>query len=143
MNDAIVLIPRVSEKAYGLSTARRTYVFDVQGANNKHTVARAVESQYGVTVTSVNVTNLKGKAKRTVRKGGRGTVGRTSDVKKAYVTLKDGDSLPIFSAIEEASAKEEKANEQFAKVVEKAAAKEEKQTAKDTKKAAKAEKETK
>jgi ribosomal protein L23 len=49
----------------------------------------------------------KGKAKRTVRKGGRPAQGRESDFKKAYVTLKEGDSIPLFAAGEE-EVKEEK-----------------------------------
>jgi large subunit ribosomal protein L23 len=140
MHEAIVLKPRVSEKAYGLSgkdNKANVYVFDVENANNKHTVARAIEAQYNVTVTGVNITNLKGKAKRTVRKGGRPVAGRTSDVKKAYVTLKAGQSLPIFAAVEEAAEKEAKTTEQFAKAAEKASAKEEKQTVKEAKKAEK------
>ena len=134
MSLSLVLKPRVSEKAYGLSQVRNTYVFDVERAANKHSIDRAVEAQYGVTVTEVNTVNAKGTSKRTVRKGGRPTMGRTSDVKKAYVTLKAGDSMPIFAAIEKASAKEEKANEQFAKAAEKASAKEEKSAAKQAKK---------
>jgi large subunit ribosomal protein L23 len=134
MSMSTVLKPRVSEKAYGLSQLRNTYVFDVERSANKHTIARAVEAQYNVTVTEVNTINAKGTSKRSVRKGGRAVMGHTSDVKKAYVTLKAGDSMPIFAAIEEASAKEEKTNEQFAKAAEKAAAKEEKSAAKQAKK---------
>jgi large subunit ribosomal protein L23 len=140
MNTEVTLKPRVSEKAYGLSArnegkpdARNTYVFDVDGSLNKHTVARAIESQYGVSVEKVNVTNLKGKSKRTVRKGGRPVAGRTSDVKKAYVTLKAGESLPIFAAIDQANAEQEEAQEKLTKVAEKAAAKEAKKTAKEEK----------
>jgi large subunit ribosomal protein L23 len=128
-NLSIVLKPRMSEKAYGVSQLRNTYVFDVDGAANKHTVARAVAEQYDVSVTSVRVVNQKGKVKRTVRKGGRPSLGRQSDVKKAYVTLKAGDTLPIFAAIEEAEAKDAAVAEK----VEKAAAKAER---KETKKAA-------
>lgn len=143
MSVTIVLKPRVSEKAYGLSgkeNAANVYVFDVEGGNNKHSVARAIESQYSVEVTSVNITNLKGKAKRTVRKGGRPVAGRTSDVKKAYVTLKVGHSIPIFAAIDEAAEKEAKTTEQLTKATEKAAAKEDKKAAKEAKKADKKEK---
>lgn len=132
-NLAIVLKPRMSEKAYGVSQLRNTYVFDVDGDANKHTVARAVAEQYSVSVTSVRVVNQKGKVKRTVRKGGRPTQGYQSDYKKAYVTLKEGDTLPIFAAIEEAEAKDAKVAEK----VEKAAAKADKKEAK------KAEKESK
>ena len=59
----------------------------------------AVATQFEVTVTDVRITNIAGKLKRTVRKGGRAVTGRRSDVKKAYVTLKDGDSLPFFAAV--------------------------------------------
>jgi large subunit ribosomal protein L23 len=119
-NLEIVLKPRMSEKAYGVSQARNTFVFDVDGDANKHTVARAVAEQYAVTVQTVRIINVKGKVKRTVRKGGRPTMGRQSDTKKAYVTLKAGDTLPIFAAMEEAEAKEAKINEKVEKAVEKA-----------------------
>jgi large subunit ribosomal protein L23 len=122
MDKTLVLRPRMSEKAYALSEARRTYVFDVATSANKNTIAGAVAAQYEVTVTDVRVVILKGKKKRTVRKGGRAINGKRSDVKKAYVTLKEGDSLPIFAAVEEAEAKEKKAEEK----AEKAAAKKEK-----------------
>lgn len=138
MSMSLVLKPRVSEKAYGMSQLRGTYVFDVEAGANKHTIAHAIASQYGVTVTAVRIVIAKGKSKRTVRKGGRPTMGRTSDVKKAYVTLKSGESIPIFAAIEEAQAKETKTAENFEKVAAKAAAKEEKQAAKEDKKADKA-----
>jgi large subunit ribosomal protein L23 len=120
----------MSEKAYGISQLSNTYVFDVSGDDNKHSVARAVAEQYAVTVTKVRIINVKGKVKRTVRKGGRPTMGRQSDVKKAYVTLKEGDTLPIFAAIEQAEAKESAVQEK----VEKAAAKADKKESKKTKK---------
>jgi len=120
------LQPRMSEKAYGVSQTRNTYVFDVPKAANKHSVARAVAAQFEVTVENVNVTNIKGKAKRTVRKGGRAAHGRQSDFKKAYVTLKQGDSLPIFAGVEAAEAKSEKTAELMEKAVEKRAKKEKK-----------------
>ncbi len=123
MSMSLVLKPRVSEKAYGLSQLRNTYVFDVERAANKHTIARAVAAQYGVTVIEVNTVNATGKPKRSVRKGARPSVGHTSDVKKAYVTLKAGDSLPIFAAIEEAETKDAENAEKLAKIAVKAEAK--------------------
>lgn len=101
MSKTLVLKPRVSEKAYGLSQARNTYVFDVPKNANKQTIAQAVAVQFGVTVQTVNIVNLKGKAKRTVRKGGRPIAGRQKDTKKAYVLLAEGDSLPIYASQEE------------------------------------------
>ena len=114
MSKIIALKPRLSEQAYAMSQ-NRTYVFTVPEGTNKHTVARAVAAQFEVEVTKVNITNIAGKAKRTVRKGGRQVKGRTSDVRKAYVTLKEGHSLPIFAAVEEAEAEEAKQAEKAAK----------------------------
>lgn len=116
---AIALKPRMSEKAYGVSQAG-VYVFDVPKSANKHTIARAVSAQYSVTVATVAVATVKGKAKRTVRKSGRSVTGRQSDSKKAYVTLKKGDKLPIFDAIEAEQAKAEKSQERIDKAAEKA-----------------------
>lgn len=126
MSKIVTLIPRLSEKAYAASQTRNTYVFDVPEDANKHTIARAVSAQFDVTVTGVNIANINGKAKRTVRKGGRAISGRQSDIKKAYVTLKAGDSLPLFAAVEEAEAKSEKLAEAAEKATEKAAKKEKK-----------------
>ena len=133
MDKHIALKPKLSEKTYAQSL-NRVYAFEVPTDVNKHTVARAVESQFEVKVTEVNITNYKGKAKRTVSKGGRRQAnGREAAFKKAYVTLAEGNSLPFFAAIEEA---EEKQADTQAKV-EKAASK---SAAKDAKKEAKAEK---
>lgn len=126
MSRTVVLIPRMSEKAYGVSQTLNTYVFDVPVDANKHTVARAVEIQFEVSVINVNITNVRGKAKRTIRKRGRVANGRQRDFKKAYVTLKDGDSLPLFAAVEEAEAKSEKLAEAAEKAAEKRAKKESK-----------------
>ena len=103
MSLSMVLKPRISEKAYGLSQSSNTYVFQVPGDANKLTIATAIKDQFGVTVTNVNITNLKGKTKRTVRRGGRATNGSRSDIKKAYVTLIDGDSIAIFANEEDKS----------------------------------------
>lgn len=126
MDKSLILQPRLSEKAYGVSVQRNTFVFVVPKSANKHTIARAVASQFEVTVTEVNTMNMSGKAKRTVRKGGRAVAGRQSDFKKAYVTLAEGSSLPFFAAEEEAAEEEAKATEKAAKKATKEAAKKEK-----------------
>jgi large subunit ribosomal protein L23 len=115
MDTSVVLKPVLSEKAYGLSQARNTYVFVVPKDANKHIVARAVASQFDVTVVNVNITNIAGKAKRTVNKKGKSIKGYQNDARKAYVTLKAGESLPIFAALEEETKAEEKAAEKAAK----------------------------
>ena len=105
MSMTMTLRPRVSEKAYGLSQVVNTYVIEVPKDANKVTVAKAVEVQFKVTVLEVNISNLKGKAKRTIRKGGRATPGKDVDVKKAYVKLKAGDTLPVFATEDKADEK--------------------------------------
>lgn len=114
MNKTTTLKPRLSEQAYAMSQ-NHVYVFEVPSAANKHTVARAVSSQFEVEVAKVNITNIAGKAKRTIRKGGRVSNGKAADIRKAYVTLKEGQSLPIYAAEEEAEAKEAKQAEKAAK----------------------------
>ncbi len=104
----MTLRPRVSEKAYAVSQLRNTFVFEVPGNANKVTVAQAVAAQFNVTVTEVNIIVVKGKAKRTVRKNGRATAGRDVDVKKAYVTLKAGDSIAIFATEDDQADKSSK-----------------------------------
>ena len=113
MNKLTVLRPRLSEKTYMLGTTKRVYVFDVPTDANKHTIADAVATQFEVTVTNVNMVNLKGKAKRLVRKNGRAIQGRRSDTKKAYVTLMEGHKLPFFDEPE--SDKDKKADKKAKK----------------------------
>jgi large subunit ribosomal protein L23 len=117
MNHTILpLQPRLSEKAYGLSQSQNVYVFDVPRNANRQSIAAAVSAQFEVTVLSVNVINHKGKAKRTLSKNGRrSTKGRQSDVKKAYVVLKAGNTLPFFASIAEDEAKQKTADEKAAK----------------------------
>lgn len=127
-NKAIALRPRLSEKTYGLSESR-VYVVEVPKGTNKHTVARAVEAQFEVKVAKVNIMNVKGKTKRIVSLTGKRMVnadGKRADFRKAYVTLKEGYSLPFFAAVEE----EEQQEQKIQKQVDKATAK---QAAKDTK----------
>jgi large subunit ribosomal protein L23 len=120
---SMALQPRMSEKAYGLSKERQTYIFDVPMTANKVTVAAAVTAQFSVTVEEVNIAISKGKAKRTYTKKGRKSTGKDNDVKKAYVKLKVGDHIPVFAAVEEDEAKAEKATERAEKVAEKQAKK--------------------
>lgn len=134
MYKSMILKPRLSEKSFAQSQ-NRVYVFAVPADANKHTVARAVESQFEVKVAEVNILNLKGKAKRTIsQKGRRVATGTQSDVKKAYVTLAEGHNLPIFAAEEEAEAKQEKVQAQVDKATAKQAEKEAKEEAKKAKK---------
>jgi large subunit ribosomal protein L23 len=126
MSKAITLRPRLSEKTYALSE-QRVYVVEVPSDVNKHTVARAVEAQFDVKVASVNIVNVKGKSKRIISLTGKrmkNAEGKRPDIKKAYVTLAEGQSLPFFAAIEEEEEQEQKTQAQVEKAVAKQAAKE-------------------
>lgn len=132
MSTSIVLKPRLFEKSYALSQ-KRVYVFDVDKSANKHSVARAVEAQFEVKVTAVNIANIPGKAKRTISIMGkrmRNQEGTRSDYKKAYVTLAEGNSLPFFDAAEAADEKATKLQEKVDKAAAKQAEKTDKAAAK-------------
>jgi large subunit ribosomal protein L23 len=129
MSKILDLKPRLSEKTYGLSESR-VYVVEVPKEANKHAVARAVEAQFEVKVMKVNMANIKGKTKRVMSVNGKrylNVYGRRNGIRKAYVTLSEGHSLPFFAAVEE----EEKKEQDTQVKVDKAIAK---QAEKDTKK---------
>lgn len=93
---ALSVIPLTSEKAYALA-AQNVYLFKVPLRANKQQIAASVEAQFGVSVVSVKSLVAKGKTLAFSR-GKRARPGRTrhSDIKKAYVTLAEGDSIKVF-----------------------------------------------
>lgn len=93
----INVIPRATEKAYAASLGTNTYVFNVPLDANKRQIVEAVEQEFEVKVTGVKTLIQKGKAIRYSRGRNRypGTTHR-KDVKKAYVTLAEGDSIQVF-----------------------------------------------
>lgn len=126
MSKSFMLRPILSEKSYGLSNSR-VYVLEVPADSNKHSVARAVEAQFEVKVDGVRITNISGKSKRTISIMGKrylNSHGKRTDIKKAYVTLKEGSSLPFFAAIEEEEQKEKDTQEKIEKAMQKQADKE-------------------
>jgi len=88
----VIIEPVVSEKSYAL-IEQNVYTFKVNRDASKPEIHDAVESIFGVTVKKVNTLNRKGKAIRN-RKTGR--MGHRADVKRALVTLVDGDSIDLF-----------------------------------------------
>lgn len=108
MDKQMVLKPRMSEKTFGLSQTGNVYVFTVPESASKQSVAAAVIAQFGVGVTNVNIANVKGKQKRSVRKRTRPVMGQRSDFKKAFVTLKEGDKLPFFETEDDKKKKSDK-----------------------------------
>lgn len=102
MDKALALKPHLSEKAYALSEGRNTYVFVVPAGVSRLSIAKAVAAQYGVVVESVRVAAQPGKSKRSYRRGGRVVLrGKSAATRKAYIRLKEGDKLPLFSAVDD------------------------------------------
>lgn len=95
----ISVIPRATEKAYRAASAN-VYVFSVPADANKQQIAAAVETQFDVKVTKVKTLVQTGKAIRYSR-GKRAYPGTTfrKDMKKAYVTLAEGNSIQVFEQV--------------------------------------------
>lgn len=96
MTTQINIFPRATEKAYG-QAKNNVYVFDAPVTANKQQIIAAVESQFGVKTTGIKTLIQTGKAIRASR-GKRSYPGTThrKDLKKAYVTLVEGDSIKVF-----------------------------------------------
>lgn len=88
----IIIKPILTEKSY-VGIQNKVYTFKVNKNANKIEIAKAVEELFNVKVEKVNTILVKGHQKSQNTKSGR-TVGKTSDYKKAVVTLK-ADSKPI------------------------------------------------
>jgi len=86
----VLIKPVVTEKTTNLMEQNK-YTFKVDKNANKIEIKYAVETIFKVTVTDVKTMNVSGKLKRQGR-----TAGYRPDWKKAIVTLKDGQRLPIF-----------------------------------------------
>jgi large subunit ribosomal protein L23 len=86
----ILLAPVVSEKSYGLLDENK-YTFLVALDANKTQIKQAVESVFGVKVTSVNTINRQGKRKRT-----KYGYGKRKDTRRAIVSLAEGERIDIF-----------------------------------------------
>jgi large subunit ribosomal protein L23 len=89
--DQVLKTMRLTEKAAKLSSNYGQYTFEVYPSATKYTVREAVEQTFKVTVTRVNIMNIKGKPKRTRR----GLANTASDSKRAIVTLKQGDKIEL------------------------------------------------
>lgn len=85
----ILLSPHISEKG---TSIKKQYVFEVARDAIKPEIKWAVENQFGVTVKSVRVCNVKGKTTRF-----RQIRGRRKNWKKAYVMLMPGSKIDIVS----------------------------------------------
>lgn len=84
----VLLAPHVTEKGAIAAESSNQYVFQVIPDATKPEIKQAVETLFEVEVDNVTVLNSKGKTKRF----GAG-VGRRKDWKKAYVRLKEGQTI--------------------------------------------------
>jgi large subunit ribosomal protein L23 len=89
----VIRKPIVTEKTT-LASETGAVVFEVAIDSNKPSIKEAVESLFGVKVKAVNTTITKGKAKRF-----RGMLGKRKDVKKAYVTLEEGNTIDVSTGL--------------------------------------------
>lgn len=90
---AVIIQPRISEKATRLNSQDK-YVFMVTNKANKIEVKKAIETSYKVRVLRVNIVKMQGKARNF-----KNMAGRTSDFKKAIVTLRKGDKIATAEAV--------------------------------------------
>lgn len=86
--------PLLTEKSMDMSHAGK-YTFRVAKDANKIEIADAVEKIFKVDVVKVNTMTVRGKKRRM----GRFPEGRTSDWKKAIVTLKAGQTITLFEGL--------------------------------------------
>jgi large subunit ribosomal protein L23 len=88
-----ILAPLITEKSTLLSEQNKV-VFKVADTATKDEIAAAVESLFKVNVVKVNTLIQKGKTKRF-----RGIKGRRNDIKKAIVTLAEGQSIDVTTGL--------------------------------------------
>ena len=87
----IIQAPLISEKGTALAESANQFLFRVRPEANKIEVKLAVEALFKVKVVDVRMARYLGKVRRIGR-----SMGRRSDWKKAYVTLKEGDKIDFF-----------------------------------------------
>ena len=88
----VIIRPVVSEKSYGLLD-NGVYTFVVAPDANKVEIRQAIEAIFSVKVTKVNTLNRKGKRKLNRRAR---TFGKRPDLKRAVVTLAEGETIDVF-----------------------------------------------
>ncbi len=88
-----IVSPVITEKSTIVSEHNQV-IFEVAINATKAEIKEAVETLFKVSVTAVNTMRVKGKTKRF-----RGIAGRRKDIKKAVITLKDGDTIDISTGL--------------------------------------------
>ncbi len=89
----VIRKPIITEKST-MASENGAVVFEVAIDAAKPEIKAAVEGLVGVKVKAVNTTITKGKTKRF-----RGQMGKRKDVKKAYVTLEEGNTIDVTTGL--------------------------------------------
>ena len=89
----VIRKPVITEKST-MAPENGAVVFEVAIDSSKPQIKKAVETLFGVKVKAVNTTITKGKVKRF-----RGQLGKRKDVKKAYVTLEEGNTIDVSTGL--------------------------------------------
>lgn len=89
----VIVSPAITEKST-LVSENNQVVFNVALTATKPQIKAAVEALFGVKVTAVNTLRRLGKTKRF-----RGFVGKQKDVKKAIVTLAEGQTIDVSTGL--------------------------------------------
>ena len=84
----VLLAPHITEKTSLAMQNNNSYAFRVLRDSTKPQIKAAVELMFGVKVANVNVVNETGKTRRFGK-----SLGRTQDLKKAYVRLAPGQTI--------------------------------------------------
>ena len=89
----VIKKPLITEKTTVEKDERNVIAFVVNRAANKIEIKAAVKQLFNADVASVNTVNVAGKTKRSAK-----GMGKRSNWKKAYVTLKEGSNVDFFEA---------------------------------------------
>lgn len=95
---SIIVKPVITEKMTGQTEKFNRYGFIVERTANKIEIKKEIEKMYGVTVEDVNTMVIGGKNKTRYTRVGL-LKGREKHVKKAVVTLAEGDVIDFYSNI--------------------------------------------
>ena len=94
----ILVKPLITEKMTADTEKNNAYGFVVADGANKVEIKKAVEKEYGVTVTSVRTLRVDGKRRQRYTKTGI-IKGRTVGYKKAIVSLAEGEMIDFYENI--------------------------------------------
>ncbi len=93
-NFQIIKRPFITEKGTGLRELRNQYLFEVDLKANKFQIKEAIEKVFNVHVEQIRTLRVRGKMKRVGK-----NLGKKSNFKKAYITLRGGEKIELFEGV--------------------------------------------